>query len=249
MMTYWNRPILMKLIDGWKDGSVKNVYVTDFDRLSRKGTSWYIILRDIEKYGINVYVSDGTKYDINNEYDKLMLTIVSGVSQFDNSQRTRRFQQNKIRKFNEGYFVHGTVSFGFEKYSDGKGYKLKEHKENGKVVRKIFSMFSKGKGIKDIQLWLEKNKIRTPTDNVSWGHSQINKVLHNKLYIGETEYVDKKNNKTYKGKCPSIVDKGVWFSVQQRFTDYSNEQQQLRKQTNEYLLTPILYCRETVGIE
>ena len=79
-----NRPILMKLIDGFSDGSVKNVYVTDLDRLSRKGTSWYIILRDIEKYNISVYVGSGQKYNLNDHYDKLMMTIVSGVSQFDN---------------------------------------------------------------------------------------------------------------------------------------------------------------------
>ena len=94
-----NRPILMKMIDGFKDGTIKYVYVSDFDRLSRKGLSWYVILRDIEKYEITVYVSDGQKYDITNEYDKLMMTVVSGITQFDNTQRTRRFQQNKIRKF------------------------------------------------------------------------------------------------------------------------------------------------------
>jgi site-specific DNA recombinase len=237
-----NRPILMSLCDGWKDGSVKNVYVTDFDRLSRKGTSWYIILRDIEKYGINVYVSSGTKYDISNEYDKLMLTIVSGVSQFDNTQRTRRFQQNKIRKFCEGYYIHGTTVFGFEKYVVDKGKKLKEHSEYGKVVRQLFNMFSKGKTIKELQTYLLKEKVKSPRNNVEWGQQQLLNLLRNKHYIGETVYTDKRSGKVYKGKCPSIVDKGVWFTVQRRFTDYFNEQQQRRRQTHDYLLTSILYC-------
>jgi len=237
-----NRPILMDLAEGWKDGSVKNVYVTDFDRLSRKGTSWYIILRDIEKYKINVYVSSGTKYDITNEYDKLMLTIVSGVSQFDNSQRTRRFQQNKIRKFCEGYYVHGTTPIGYEKYVIDKGKMLRENEENGKVVRTLFNMFSKGKTIKDLQLWLEKNKVKSPRGNYSWGHQQIINTLQNKHYIGETVFKDKSSDTEYKGKCPPLVNKGLWYEVQRRFTDYSNEQQQSRKQTHEYLLTSLLYC-------
>lgn len=237
-----NRPILMSLVDGWKDGSVKNVYVTDFDRLSRKGTSWYVILRDIEKYGINVYVGSGTKYDINDEYDKLMLTIVSGVSQFDNTQRTRRFQQNKVRKFCEGYYVHGTTPFGYEKYVDGKGKKLKEHTENGKIVRKLYDMFSKGKTIKDLQIWLEKSGVKSPRNNFSWGQQQILNLLKSKTYIGEISFTDKSNEKEYKGKCPSVVNKGVWYTVQRRFTDYFNEQQQSRKQTHEYLLTGILFC-------
>ena len=237
-----NRPILMSLIDGWKDGSVKNVYVTDFDRLSRKGTSWYIILRDIEKYGINVYVSDGTKYDISNEYDKLMLTIVSGVSQFDNTQRTRRFQQNKIRKFCEGYYIHGTTVFGFEKYVVDKGKKLREHSENGKVVRKLFNMFSKGKTIKELQSYLVKEKIKSPRNNVEWGQQQLLNLLQNKHYIGETIYTDKRSGKVYKGKCPSLVEKSVWYTVQKRFTDYFEETRQINRQKHEYLLTSILYC-------
>ncbi len=237
-----NRPILVKLMEGFKDGSVKNIYVTDIDRLSRKGTSWYIILRDIEQYNINVYVGSGQKYNLNDHYDKLMMTIVSGVSQFDNSQRTQRLFVNKVRKFNEGYFIHGVTPYGYVKYSHGKGKKIKEHKENGKVVRKIFSMFSKGKTTKDIQNYLGRNDIRTPKGNVSWGFSQIHGILKNKVYIGETEFKDKKGGKVYKGSCPPIVDKGTWYDVQKRFIDYGNSQQQLKKQKHEYLLTPLLYC-------
>ncbi len=237
-----NRPILMKLMDGFKDGSVKNIYVTDIDRLSRKGTSWYIILRDIEKYNITVYVGRGQKYDLTDYTDKLMMTMMSGISQFDNSQRTQRLHQNKIRKFLDGYFIHGTVPYGYEKYVIDKGKKIREVKEKGKVVRKIFSMFSKGKTTKEIQTYLEKNKILTPKGNISWGFSQIHLILKNKVYIGQTEYNDKKGKKTYKGVCPPIVDKGIWYDVQKRFTTYGNSQQQNRKQKHEYLLTPLLFC-------
>ena len=238
----YNRPILLKLMEGFEDGSVKYVYVTDIDRLSRKSTTWYIILSKLEKYNITLYVGSGNKYNLNDHYDKLMMNIISGVTQFDNSQRTQRFFQNKIRKFCDGYFIHGTVPFGYKKYEVGKGKKIKEHKENGKVVRKIFSLFSKGKTIKDIQMYLGKNNIRTPTGKISWMFSQIRLVLKNKIYIGETEFHDKKSGKVYKGSCPPIVDKGTWYDVQKRFTDYGDSQQQQKKQKHDYLLTPLLYC-------
>jgi site-specific DNA recombinase len=239
-----NRPVMMDMMEGIKEGQVKHVYVTDFDRLSRKGTSWYIILRDFEKYDVTCYVSEGNKYDISNEYDKLMLTIVSGVSQFDNTQRTRRFQQNKIRKFVDGYYVHGTTVFGYEKKVVGKGKKLFEHPTNGKIVKKLYSLFSKGKTIKDLQDWLIGEKIYSPRNNRVWGQQQIINLLRNKHYIGETVFSDKRSGKVYKGKCKRLVNDKVWFEVQKRMSDLSGIVQQRRGQKHDYLLTSMLYCGE-----
>ena len=241
--TLINRTVLLRMIDGWKDGSIKNIYVTDFDRLSRKDTSWYIILRDIRLYNIKVYVGEGTLYDVTSYVDKLMLTVMSGVTQYDNEQRTQRFQRNKIRKFNEGYYIHGTTVFGYEKYTVGKGKKLREHSEgNGKIVKKIYSMFSKGKTIKDIQLWLVKEKIKSPRNNFEWGQQQLINLLQNKTYIGEVTYTDKKSDTVYKNKCKRLIGDKVWFEVQKRFTDYYEETRQKNRQKHDYLLTSILYC-------
>lgn len=240
--TLINRTVLLRMIDGWKDGSIKNIYVTDFDRLSRKDTSWYIILRDVKMYGVKVYVGEGTIYNMTSYVDKLMMTMMSGVTQYDNEQRTLRFQRNKIRKFNEGYYIHGTTVFGYEKYVVGKGKKLRENEENGTIVKRMFSMFSKGKTIKDIQLWLVKEQIKSPRNNYEWGQQQIINLLQNKTYIGEVTYTDKKSGTVYKNKCKKLINDKVWFEVQQRFTDYYEETRQKNRQKHEYLLTSILYC-------
>ena len=237
-----NRPILLRLIDGFKDGSVKNIYVKDFDRLSRKGVGWYVILRDIEKFNITVYVGEGNKYDIDDVYDKLMFTIMSGVTQFDNEQRKRRLHLNKIRKFNEGYYIHSTTPFGYEKYEVGVGKKLKENVEESKIVKTIYNLFSKGKTVKDIQTYLLKNNIKSPLGNFEWGLQSIHNTLQSRTYIGEVSFLDNSSKTEYKNKCKRLIDDKLWFSVQKRFTDYYDEQQQKRKQTHTYLLTSFLYC-------
>ena len=237
-----NRPTMMDMMDGVRRGEVKNIYVTDFDRLSRKGTSWYIIHRDFEKYGVMVYVGEGNKYDIGDNYDKLMLKIVSGVTQFDNEQRTKRFQDNKIRKFCDGYYVHGTTPFGFDKKKVGKGKKLVENKVNGKIVRKMFSMFSKGKTIKEIQEYLLQEKIRSPRGNMVWGQQQIINITRNEHYIGKTIFTDKRDGRVYSGKCKRLVDDRTWFEVQQRWVDYKEIMKQKSRQKHDYLLTSLLYC-------
>ncbi len=237
-----NRPVLLNLMDGFKDGSVKNIYVKDFDRLSRKKVGWYLILRDISQYGIKVYVGEGNKYNIDDEYDNLMLTIMSGITQFDNEQRRKRLLSNKIRKFNEGYYVLSITPYGYQKYEVGFGKKLRIHTEHSKVIKHIFNLFSKGKTINQIQSDLLDKGIKSPTGLHEWGHQCIREILQNTLYIGETSYRDSKSGEVYKNKCVPIIDKKVWSLVQKRFQYYSNETQQIRRQKNSYLLTGLLFC-------
>ena len=240
--TLMNRPILLSMMDGFKDGSVKNIYIKDFDRLSRKDVGWYKILTEIREHKINVYVGNGTKYQMNDEMDKLIMTIMSGITQYDNEQRKRRLHSNKIRKFNEGYYVHSTTPFGYEKYEVGVGKKLRVHKENSKVVKKIFNMFSKGKSLKDIQQYLLSNQIKSPLGKIEWGLQSLQNTLESKTYIGETFFTDNNSGTVHRGKCPSIIDGKLWNSVDGKFRTYFNQTQQSRRQTHSYLLTSFLHC-------
>ena len=240
--TLSSRRVMMDLMEGCRRGEVKYIYVTNIDRLSRKDKSWYILMNYFTEYGVILYVGDGNKYDITDHLDKLMLKIVGGFSQFDNEQRTKRFQDNKIRKFCDGYYVHGTTPFGFDKKKVGKGKKLVENKVNGKIVRKMFSMFSKGKTIKEIQEYLLQEKIRSPRGNIVWGQQQIINITRNEHYIGKTIFTDKRDGRVYSGKCKRLVDDRTWFEVQQRWVDYKEIMKQKSRQKHDYLLTSLLYC-------
>jgi DNA invertase Pin-like site-specific DNA recombinase len=240
--TLSTRRVVMDLMEGVRRGEVKYIYVSDIDRLSRKDKSWYILMNYFTEYGVILYVSDGNKYDITDHLDKLMLKIVGGFSQFDNEQRTKRFQDNKIRKFCDGYYVHGTTPFGFDKKIVGKGKKLVENKVNGKIVRKMYSIFSKGKTIKEIQEYLLQEKIRSPRGNMVWGQQQIINILRNEHYIGKVTFTDKRDGRVYVGKCKRLVDDRTWFEVQQRWVDYNEIMKQKSRQTHDYLLTSLLYC-------
>ena len=237
-----NRPVLLELINGFKDGSVKHIYVKDFDRLSRKSVGWYVILRDIEKYKISVYVGEGSPYDMDNEYDKLMMTIMSGVTQFDNEQRKKRLHTSKIRKFNEGYYIHSKTPYGYEKYDVGVGKMLKSKKGESTIVKNIFSMFSKGRTVKEIQSHLLKKKIPSPEGGIEWGLQTIHHILKSKIYIGETSFFDKSTQNEHLGECVPLIDTKTFLTVQNRYETYRNVIKQSSKQRKDYLLTEFLFC-------
>ena len=237
-----NRPKMMNLLDDVSRGIVKHIYVTDFDRLSRKKGSWYIIHRDFTRFGVTTYVGEGSKYDLDNIYDELFFNIFSSISQFDNQQRSGRFFRSRVRKFIDGYFVTSTVNFGYEKYEKGKGKKLRVHPTNGKIVKKVYDMFYKGGTIKEIQDYLYTNKIKSPRNNDEWGQQGIINLLQNQMYIGINTFTDRKTNTTYEQKVPSVVTDKVWYGVQSRFVDYFELTRQKNRQKHEYLLTSILRC-------
>ena len=237
-----DREVLCDLLDGMKNGEVKNLFVYDIDRLSRNKDSWYLILRDLEKYEVSVYTSNGQTYDLGNESDELIMGMFSLVSQWDNKQRLRRFKQGKINKFLDGYYVHGTGVFGYDRVVKGKGKILVENKVEGKIVRKMFQLFSKGKTVKQIIEYLLQNNIKTVRGKDVWTHQQILNILRRDTYIGKITWSETSSKKTYHGTCNKIVDDKLWYDVQSRLVDMDRIQQQKKRQKHDYLLTGLLYC-------
>lgn len=238
----YEREVLCDLLDGMKDGIVKHLYVYDIDRLSRNKDSWYGIVRELEKYNVSIYVGDGTKYDLKNEIDEFMFGIFSLVSTWDSKQRTRRSGHGKVRKFLEGYYVHGTDIFGYDRVRKKRGVKLVEHKEKGKIVRKIFQLYSKGKSVLDIKDYLLKNKIKTSRGKDVFSDKQILDMLRRKTYHGELTWTDKHTEKTYNGECTKLVEDDIWYEVQKRLETVFQKSRQKNRQKHDYLLTGVLYC-------
>ena len=232
-----DRPVLKKLLNRMKTGKVKHLYVYNTDRLSRKRSTWYIIRNSIEMNNVVLYIKDSEKLDSSDKMSKMIMGVMSEFTQMENELRRDRSREGKIEKFKQGVYVFGRI-FGYDK-RDGK---LVEHKTETKVLKKIFRLYSQGKTIQEISHWLTEEKVRTMRGNVIWSHQQIWGMLHNRTYIGETQYTDTLTEKVYHGKCKRIIDDKLWFDVQQRLKMSFQISQQKRRQKNDYLLTGYLYC-------
>jgi len=233
-----NRPVMRKLLDGMEKGVIKNLYVYNTDRLSRKRTTWYLIRLKIEKCKVKLYIGEGSKVDTTDKLENLMMGILSEISQYENETRRDRSRLGKIEKFKSGIYIHGTIPFGFDR-EDGI---LKKHPEDSKTLTKIFKLYSQGSSTKEIGKWLVSNKIRTPRGNIVWTLLQIRNMLGNRTYIGETHYHDKISNKTYHGTCVKLIEDKLWYDVQRRLKQTSRIEQQRRKIKHDYLLTSFLFC-------
>ena len=234
---------LNKLMNEVRDGKVKNIFVSNIDRMSRNTDTWYGILKDLVNFKVNVYVGNGTKYALDSSLDKLVVGILSQIAVYDNESRTVRFAENKVRKFLDGYYVHGTELFGYKKVSDGKGKKLAEHETNTRHLQNMFKTYAKTGLISDVQKYLMKEGVRSIRNkNLKWSEVTIRKILENETYAGVVYFDDKFSGQKYKRKCKNLVSRDLWNDVQNKLNSNANRALQRNAQNYDYLLTGILYC-------
>ena len=96
------RVVLKDLLLKMDDGEVKNLYVYQMDRLSRNDVVSFQIRQKIKQNGVRLYFGNGQSYKLDNPNDKLMCSIMEGISEFDNSIRTERLRRGKLSKIKKG---------------------------------------------------------------------------------------------------------------------------------------------------
>lgn len=132
-------------------------------------------------------------------------------------------------KMEDGQFLGSFAPYGYIKDPENR-HKLKIDEEAAKVVRKIYNLYLKGNGTHKIAKILTKEGIPKPTvyiqkthsenfsvPNISeyglWGHTTINRILRNPVYIGILVQ-GKETTTSYKSKKRINVDEEDWIVVE-----------------------------------
>lgn len=129
--------------------------------------------------------------------------------------------------------TNGTIPYGYKKGADGK-FALDPPK--AEVVKEIFSRVARGDALIDIARDLNARGLRTAR-GAEWNRSSFHSLLHNERYTGVYIY----DNIRIEGGVPQIIDKGLFFRVQEVLKMKKNPQGRHRE-TGDYLLTGKLFC-------
>ena len=78
--------------------------------------------------------------------------------------------------------LNHTQFLGYTKRTDGI---LQIVPEEAEIVRKIFSLYVEGNGVRKIKKYLEEHGIKTVTGKSEWSTSTIDRMLSNEKYIGQ----------------------------------------------------------------
>ncbi len=221
-----NRPRLNRLLLHINQGKVKHLYVFDLDRLSRNEQTWFIIRNTIRDNKVKLYTRNG-EMDLSNPTDNLLSGVLGLLSQFTNEQNKIRSQIGRENRVRQGKFPGGKPNFGY--INIDKQYKINSDEKPS--VIKMFKMYDSGKSIKDIQQMLTDSGLK-PRHSSIWNTSTIQKMLENRIYVGEHVW------KGIKIPVPEIISESLYDRVQKRIGKryVSNNKQRT------YLLTPLLTC-------
>ena len=233
-----NRPILLGLLEEVDKGNVAKLFVFNTDRLSRNEETWGFIRLKLVKNNVALFTHSGN-FSLYNPLDKLMLTLMSGISAYDNTIRAERSRLGKIKKARQGGWLGGPPPFGYS-IEDSK---LIENKEESKWVNYIFQAYSDNKTPRDIRQHLLKHGVKTRRGKLVWSIGSIEKLLTNTHYGGFHYVIDSKTKEQFRIDCPQIVSSSLVLAVQEarkRRTRQTRVSESNQK--NFYLLRDFLRC-------
>lgn len=255
-----SRPALNRMMLDIVRGYINMVIVKDISRLTRNKnkTGWYTEIffpdNDVRFISVTELIDSGDRYEID---DSIMLRGIA--NQYYIEDISKKVRTNKKAMKETGKFVEYYVPYGYKKEKDNK-HKIMIDEEVSDNIRKIYHMYLDGKTSTQIAEYLNNEKIKTPSQYMKmkkqatkWREEQINDILKNPFYIGntiinkyKTDYI-KKTCKKNKNRNTWIIKENTHEPIILKDTYYKVQKIKQKKQINSkvrhyFLLKDLIYC-------
>lgn len=169
-----NRPKLKMLLKELDQFDVVLVY--KLDRLSRSVADINDLLQTFENNSVS-FKSATEPYDTTTAQGKLLINIFASLAQFEREQLAERVQMGMMKKATLGERNGGRAPYGYKVHNS----KLIINEEEARFVREIFRLYTNGKGIRSIALYLNQF-------DVSKDIRSISRMLENPVYTGKLRW-------------------------------------------------------------
>lgn len=249
-----NRPELESLVALIETKTVKYLFVTEWDRLTRNDVLNSYLKRKFKDNNVIVYTAKG-EFDFNNIDDEFTSDIFATFAKRENMIRAEKSKRGKKDSAKKGKHHGGATAFGYD--SDINKYLVINEKE-AEIYQQIVQWHLEGNGVHSIAKKLNDLDVKPKMyyytkkgynaktittgevrhiskDEMKWNGSSISRILKNSLYCGE---------RRYKGEiypAPKIISKEKWLIVQNKF-QHNYEKSFRNRKYNFYLLSNLLVC-------
>ena len=205
-----NRPKFQEMIQDMKDGKINKIIVYKLDRLTRSIKDLETICTLLEEYHCDL---ESVAEEINtvNANGKFFIRMLTILAQLEIERTSERTKFGLVGAAKKGH-ISGKPALGYTKKDKSK--KLVIDDLEAEVVKRIFSMYLEGSSVCYIcEKFNEENVL-----NRHWATTTVDKILSNKIYIGNIEHgkKNKKNAQIFENVVPTIIDKTTFDMVQKR---------------------------------
>lgn len=179
-----HRPDLLRLLADAKDGKFDIVLVWKTNRLSRRLKDLLVILETFEGTGVAYRSATEPQYETATPAGRLMMQMLGAIGEFERNTIIENVKMGMRQRSREGRWS-GTAPLGYRLVDgdDGKGACLEVVPGDAALVKRIFSMYAEGRGLKSIANALNHAGHRTQTGK-HFGIFAVKSILHNPAYLG-----------------------------------------------------------------
>ncbi len=171
---------------------------------------------------------------------RFALRSMMNVNQFYSENMAEDVRRGMMDNASNCMVTNGQLPFGYAR-DENLRYIIDPPK--AAIVQEIFSRIACGDAYVDIANDLNARGIKTSRGN-PWGRSSFHALITNERYTGVYIYDDLR----VEGGIPQIVDKGLFYRVQEVLKTRAQKGPRSRhRATGDYLLTGKLYCGECKG--
>ncbi len=206
----FNRPEYQKFLNHLKKNknSIDLLLVTSWDRFSRNLTDSLIMMRTLEKYGVEVQAIE-QPIDMRIPENKAMLAIFLAIPEIDNDRRSIKIRGGIRAALKSGRWSR-MAPLGYKNSRDDRNRPIVVLGQNANLIQNAFKEFSEGKLQSDIIKDLRKKGVIVSRSNFS-------KLLRNPFYMGKIIVPKYENEPTeiIEGIHDAIISDNLYYKVQE----------------------------------
>ena len=163
----FNRPEYQKFLAFLKKnkGAIDLLLVTSWDRFSRNLTDSLIMIRTLEKYGVEVQAIE-QPIDMRIPENKAMLAMFLAIPEIDNERRSIKIRGGIRAALKSGRWSR-MAPLGYKNSRDENNKPIVIVGHNANLIQNAFKEFSEGKPQSDIIRDLRKKGIKVSRSNMS----------------------------------------------------------------------------------
>lgn len=198
------RPAFKELLEDIKNNKIDIVVVYKVDRLTRSLMDFSKIVEVFDKHKTS-FVSITQQFNTTTSMGRLTLNMLLSFAQFEREVTGERIRDKIVASKKKGMWMGGCTPLGYKKENK----KLVIEENDAQKVKLIFDKYLELKSVPKLKDWLEKENIRTKSDNLFF-KGALYHMLSNKVYIGKIVHKDN----VYDGEHSGIIDEITFERVQ-----------------------------------
>ena len=258
-----NKPAFLEMISETKKqiSPFQAILVWKLSRFARNRQDSIIYKMMLNKRGIDV-ISISEPID-KTPQGQLMEGMIEVIDEFYSALLGQETLRGLIENARKGFRNGGYATYGYRNmriFEENKNPKTKYeiNESEVKTVKLIFELYSKGNGVKNIVMYLNKNGY-SPRSGDKWSKTSISNLLKNESYIGWTVF-NKRDKKTFgkqfkpkdqrviiKNTHPPIISEELFNRVQKLIEERQPKNQPAQVTSSSYLLSGLIKCGKCSG--